>query len=795
MTVADDDRPAADPAVNLSVSNSGAASEGGSALTITATRSEANNSGATLSIPIRVKADGTTADAADYTLASSIDIANTASSGTTAFTVVDDGLDEPQERVVVELGALPAGTVPGPGSEVTITIADNDGGTPPVDPPPVDPPPGGGGGGGGSGGGGGTAAEVRIRDAAPAVEGSPLRFRIELGSPAARRLDLLADTAAGTAADGADYLGLRSHAVTVEEGEPGAWLEVRTARDAAADEGEERLTVTLSAAPGSAPVRVPRPQARGTILDGPPPEAAVPLFPAHAEARHGFVRVLDRGWRGGPVSIAAVDGGGVAAADSTLRLAPGGAAHFRSSELEGGSAAKGLAPGTGAPTRGGWRLLLSGADVAAAAYARVRDGFVTPLAGTLPAEADGRLFAAFLNPASNWRQRSLLRLRNPGPGPVRVAVSGTDDAGASPGTPVSLTLAGGAARTLTAAELERGAPGLDGALGDGAGKWRLSVAADGPVEAMGLLESPTGHLANLSAATAPRAEAADGTARTLAPLFPSASDPDGRQGFLRIVNRGAEPAEMRIEARDDAGRAHPALSLAVGAGAAVHLNSHDLEQGNARKGLPLGTGPGGGSWRLELAGPSEVVALAYLRHRDGFVTGMNALAPLVGGTHRVDFLNPGSNHRQVGALRLMNPGAEDATARVTGVDDAGAPGGPVAVTVPAWRAVELTAAELEAGAADAGGPAAGTAVEGALGDGAGKWRLRVASDRPLRVMGLLESPTGHLANLSAGAWAPGGGWTGRRLLTAGADPPAGVPPSPEPARRFDGVRVERGARG
>ena len=42
---------------------------------------------------------------------------------------------------------------------------------------------------------------------------------------------------------------------------------------------------------------------------------------------------------------------------------------------------------------------------------------------------------------------------------------------------------------------------------------------------------------------------------------------------------------------------------------------------------------------------------------------------------------------------------------------------------------------------------------GALGDGKGKWRLRVESDRPVRVMSLLENPTGHLTNLST---APGG---------------------------------------
>ena len=78
ITIADND----DTPVNLSVSGSGAAAEGGGALAITATFGRANDTGATLSIPIRVRTAGTTADAADYGVAGSIDIANNAASGT-----------------------------------------------------------------------------------------------------------------------------------------------------------------------------------------------------------------------------------------------------------------------------------------------------------------------------------------------------------------------------------------------------------------------------------------------------------------------------------------------------------------------------------------------------------------------------------------------------------------------------------------------------------------------------------------------------------------------------------------
>ena len=57
----------------------------------------------------------------------------------------------------------------------------------------------------------------------------------------------------------------------------------------------------------------------------------------------------------------------------------------------------------------------------------------------------------------------------------------------------------------------------------------------------------------------------------------------------------------------------------------------------------------------------------------------------------------------------------------------------------AGQSMSLTATQLEQG--DDG-------LSGRLGDGAGKWRLRVESNRPLSVMSLLESSSGHLTNLS-----------------------------------------------
>ncbi len=113
--------------VSLSVSDSGEAVEGQAALTITATLTQPNTSGSAYSIPIRVRPTGTTAQAADYAVASSISIADTETTGTTTFTVTNDTTDEADEQVIVELGSpLPADIKAGTPNHVTVTLTDND---------------------------------------------------------------------------------------------------------------------------------------------------------------------------------------------------------------------------------------------------------------------------------------------------------------------------------------------------------------------------------------------------------------------------------------------------------------------------------------------------------------------------------------------------------------------------------------------------------------------------------------------------------------------------------------------
>ena len=231
-----------------------------------------------------------------------------------------------------------------------------------------------------------------------------------------------------------------------------------------------------------------------------------PFFPAAANESgwQGFARVANRSGRAGEVSVVAVDDAGVRAGPARLGLAAGVTVHFNSGDLERGNAAKGLPAGVGPPTRGDWRLELTSAlDLAVASYIRTSDGFLTSMHDVAPrAQAGGARRVVVFNPGGNERQASRLRLINDGDVEAAVVVTGVDDAGQTGGE-VRLSVPVGQALGLTAAELESGADAFEGALGDGTGKWRLSVAADESVSAMSLLSSATGHLTNLSSMPLP----------------------------------------------------------------------------------------------------------------------------------------------------------------------------------------------------------------------------------------------------------------------------------------------------
>lgn len=508
----------------------------------------------------------------------------------------------------------------------------------------------------------------------------------------------------------------------------------------------------------------------------------VPFFPVPRGFRQGFVRVVSS-VSGEPEPGEDVDRAWVYASrqdmgPARLLLDKRNATHFNSDDLVDGNAQKGLRSTLG-DDAGDSLDVYASADIDVLSYIRTSDGFVTSMHDTVPwlppddvrldvlrgraVEESGRAAGGHVvpifNPASNANQRSMLRLVNPGDEAVNVAVYAVDDHGAAAG-PVRFSLAAYSTKTLNATDLESdNTPGLSGSLGNGTGKWRLVVSADAEIHVMNLMSSPTDHLTNLSTSS---------DADLSVPMFPAASHPT-QQGFVRVANLDSTAGTALVRGYDDAGASYGPLVLQLPAGHTVHFNSDDWESGNTEKGLEGSAGTGEGPWRLEFESTLDLAVSAYVRTSDGFLTSMHDLVDrdtcateeVEGGLiaarseralsfrdcrdeRRVPFFNPASNTRQVSSLRLVNRGESDAAITIFGVDDEGAERGPATLSLSGGTARTVTSQALESGD--------GEGLAGALGDGTGKWELRVfVADEPARdvmVMNLLESPTGHLTNLS-----------------------------------------------
>ena len=452
----------------------------------------------------------------------------------------------------------------------------------------------------------------------------------------------------------------------------------------------------------------------------------VPYVPsASSEGHAGLVRIESRSGVSGQVRVVAVDDAGQRVEAGRLTLGAGAAVEFEMAALESGDALLGL-EGTG-PGEGDWRLELStDLDIEARAYAR-SEGFLTALHDAVLLSGDVEL--PFFNPGGDPR-RSVLRLANARGEPAAVSVRGVDDAGVS-GGPATVELGPWEARSYAASELESGsAAGLTGSLGDGDGKWRLTLSADrGSAYATNLLLDGSGVLSSV-----PGGMSRGGLHRV--PLFPSASDGAGRRGVVRVVNRSPESAEVGIDAFDATDRAYERLPLSLGGESSEQFDSMDLEQGNAEKDLTGSTGSGEGDWWLELTSESDIEVLSYVDTASGPLSALRGTAGVETATGmRYEALLWGES----GEVRLLNAGGAPAEVRLSGTDDAGSSGGAVELTLAPWSARTLTATALAEGEAG---------MLGALGAGSGSWRLRLEADRELDVLSLVRGSGGMLSDVS-----------------------------------------------
>ena len=96
------------------------------------------------------------------------------------------------------------------------------------------------------------------------------------------------------------------------------------------------------------------------------------------------------------------------------------------------------------------------------------------------------------------------------------------------------------------------------------------------------------------------------------------------QSFLRVINQSNTAGRVTIDGYDDAGVYHGPVSLNLGALQSVQVNSDDLENGNAAKGIVGSLGDGAGKWRLFVTGEFSGMVVQSLNRNatDGTVTNL-----------------------------------------------------------------------------------------------------------------------------------------------------------------------------
>ena len=242
----------------------------------------------------------------------------------------------------------------------------------------------------------------------------------------------------------------------------------------------------------------------------------LPLFETStaSDAATGVVRILNATDESGTVEIYAVDDAGTRSGPAIFTLNASAAAEFSASELVSGNATKGLTGGIGTVSGDARLEIDTELRIVPAAYVRAADGTLSAMHDTVLASAasDGgyEYLVPIFSPSTEMTQVSRLRLINAGDAAAAITIGAIDDSGAAAtGGDVTLTLAAGGARTLTAQQLEAGDTDLTGQLGAGAGKWRLTVSSDRPLEVVNIVASTAGYWNNLSTTAVPGPAPAD----------------------------------------------------------------------------------------------------------------------------------------------------------------------------------------------------------------------------------------------------------------------------------------------
>lgn len=219
------------------------------------------------------------------------------------------------------------------------------------------------------------------------------------------------------------------------------------------------------------------------------------------EEQQGFIRFSNISASVVDVIIDGIDDSGNYSANSIeFQLQPYETKPLSSDDLEYGNDQKGITGAFGNGV-GNWRIdVFSSHPILLGAYMRTQNGFLTQMDALVPTVHGLSHVVPMFNPASNTDKVSKIRLINISNETNTFTISGIDDSGQQSNGTVTIDIQGLSSQTFTAQDLEFGREdkGIEGKLGDGAGKWILDITSTKKSRLMSFMETDGGYLTNLS---------------------------------------------------------------------------------------------------------------------------------------------------------------------------------------------------------------------------------------------------------------------------------------------------------
>ena len=152
-------------------------------------------------------------------------------------------------------------------------------------------------------------------------------------------------------------------------------------------------------------------------------------------------------------------------------------------------------------------------------------------------------------------------------------------------------------------------------MGDGQGDWWLEMQTDLDISPQAFARTSDGAVAALNGV-----ETATGDGRCYVPYFEPGNE---WSSWLRLVNAGADDAEIGIEGLDDLGESAPGgnVGLTLPANRSRTLGAAELEAGAA--GLRDRLGDGSGAWRLFVSSDRPIRVVNLRKTANGRLTALS----------------------------------------------------------------------------------------------------------------------------------------------------------------------------